>query len=153
VRALRRLPEGLVRFVAVGGVLGVLSVGAIWLIGEVADLGPLAYACAVAAVYFLSALCSFFAHARISFRVAVPMSRLPRHLAVCAGTAVATGLLSSGIRALLPSAALGLPLDDGLRDSVAFLAAALVMAVVSYLLSRAFVFQVSETAPARPPAT
>jgi putative flippase GtrA len=141
----RRPPESLIRFVAVGGAIGVLSLGGVWLIGQVASLGPVAYACSVAAIYFVGAICSFFAHARISFRVAVPMSRFPRHLAVCLGAAILTGLLSSAIRAFLPSDVLGVTLDEGLRDAAAFVIAALAMAVVSYLLSRAYVFQAPDT--------
>jgi putative flippase GtrA len=130
----------MILYLIVGGVIGVLTTAAVWLVGHSVTLDATAYALVVASVYFLGALTSFIAHSRITFRVKVPASRFVRHLGVAGGSALATGVISSLLRPIVPGAVLGFTLDSGLIDATAFLAAALIVAAGSYFLAKIYVF-------------
>lgn len=131
-------------YLLVGGVIGVLASVLVWIMQQLFAPGPTGYAIGVAGIYFFCACISFVAHARITFKVAVPMERFVRHLALASVSAVATGALSSALRTLVPASFAGIPIDSGMAAVAGFIAASLIIAVVSYLLARSFVFHAPE---------
>lgn len=131
----------MILYLIVGGVIGLATTAAVWLIGQNIALGTLQYALVVICVYFVGALGSFIAHARITFRVKVPASRFVRHLGVAAASALATGAISALVRPLVPGSVIGFGLETGMIDALGFLVAALMVAAGSYFLSKMYVFR------------
>lgn len=128
-------------YLIVGGVIGVVATGVVWLAGQVFTLDALAYGILVAVIYFIGAVVSFIAHSRITFRVKVRADRFVRHLGVAGGSALATGLISSIVRSFMPGRIAGFRLDAPITDAFAFIAASLIVAAGSYFLSKMFVFR------------
>lgn len=132
-----------VRFVAVGGVIGVISTVAIWAAGQMMPLTSWSYGLVVVCVYLAGAVTAFIGHARISFGVKVPISRFANHLVLSGSMALITAALSAGIRSVLPTMVAGMVVAPGVRDAAAFVMAALASSVLSFGLSRLFVFKVA----------
>jgi putative flippase GtrA len=130
------------RFLMVGGVIGLVSTLAIWVAGQLVPLGTWAYGLVVLLVYLAGAVMAFIGHSRISFGVRTPITRFGNHLALSATMALVTAMLSAWFRSLLPASLLGMAITAGYRDAAAFVAAALASSVLSFGLSRAFVFSV-----------
>lgn len=129
------------RFLFVGGVIGLLSVIAVYVAGNLLQMNALSYAFTVASVYLMGAIASFIGHARISFRIEVPFARFGHHLLISATMAVVTAVCAAGLRSLLPAIIAGTIIPMATRDAVAFFLAALISAVLSFLLSRTLVFR------------
>lgn len=138
----RRALGSFVRFLMVGGVIGVVSTVAIWAAGQLVPLGTLAYGLVVLCVYLAGAVMAFIGHARFSFGVRAPIARFGNHLGLSATMALVTATVSAWIRSLLPASIWGMAFTAGYRDAAAFVTAALASAVLSFGLSRALVFSV-----------
>ena len=133
--------DGMVIYIIVGGVIGIATTVAVWLIGRSYPLDSISYALVICTVYFIGSLVSFVAHSRITFRVKVPISRFLSHLVVASGSALATSIISSLLRPFVFDGFFGSHFNAGMTDALTFLTAALLVAIISYFLAKVFVFK------------
>lgn len=134
-----RLRQFLV-YVGVGGFVGIVSIGIREIIGLILPDTPTWYAISVAIAYGSAILLSFQLHKRITFAGALDGAGTAAPLAKFTAVAV-FGLITSTL--LAPAIRYGLTLDELIGEFApfaAFVAACLVVAVISYALNAAFTF-------------